>query len=82
MSWLISIAEFLVNEILSVPAFLIGIITAVGLIALRKSAGQIVGGAVKATLGFLLIGAGATLDRKSTRLNSSHSGESRMPSSA
>lgn len=61
MSWLISIAEFLVNEILSVPAFLIGIITAVGLIALRKSAGQIVGGAVKATLGFLLIGAGATL---------------------
>ena len=25
---------------------------------------------------------GATLDRKSTRLNSSHSGESRMPSSA
>lgn len=61
MNWLVAIAEFLVNEILSVPAFLIGIITAVGLIALRKSTGQVVGGAIKATLGFLLIGAGATL---------------------
>ncbi|RLV54929.1 PTS ascorbate transporter subunit IIC [Aeromicrobium phragmitis] len=61
MDWLVAIAEFLVNEILSVPAFLIGIITAVGLIALRKTTGQVVGGAMKATLGFLLIGAGATL---------------------
>lgn len=61
MDWLVSTAEFLVNEILAVPAFLIGIITAVGLIALRKSSGQVVGGAIKATLGFLLIGAGATL---------------------
>ncbi|MCK5753140.1 MAG: PTS ascorbate transporter subunit IIC, partial [Mycobacterium sp.] len=61
MNWLVSIAEFVVNEILSVPAYLIGIITAVGLIALRKSTGQVIGGALKATLGFLLIGAGATL---------------------
>ncbi|MGV9885017.1 PTS ascorbate transporter subunit IIC [Streptomyces sp. NPDC003006] len=61
MDWLVSIAEFLVNEILSQPAYLIGLITAAGLLALRKPAGQIVGGAIKATLGFLLIGAGATL---------------------
>lgn len=61
MSWLVAIAEFLVNEILSVPAFLIGIITAVGLMAMGRSAGQVVGSALKATLGFLLIGAGATL---------------------
>ncbi|MFI0980682.1 PTS ascorbate transporter subunit IIC [Streptomyces sp. NPDC021093] len=61
MDWLVSFAKFLVNEILSQPAYLIGIITAVGLIALRKSAGQVVGGAIKATLGFLLIGAGAGL---------------------
>ena len=61
MDILVSIAQFVVNEILSVPAFLIGIITAVGLVALRKSVGQVIGGAVKATLGFLLIGAGATL---------------------
>ncbi|MFF0744609.1 PTS ascorbate transporter subunit IIC [Streptomyces sp. NPDC004111] len=61
MDWLVSFAKFLVNEVLSQPAYLIGIITAVGLIALRKSAGQVVGGAIKATLGFLLIGAGASL---------------------
>ncbi|MGP5132534.1 PTS transporter subunit IIC, partial [Brachybacterium tyrofermentans] len=61
MNVLVTIAEFLVNEILSVPAYLIGIITAIGLIALRKSAGQVAGGALKAILGFLLIGAGATL---------------------
>ncbi|EXF25523.1 PTS ascorbate transporter subunit IIC [Nesterenkonia sp. AN1] len=61
MDWLIAIPEFLVNEILSVPAFLIGIIVAVGLIALKKSTGQIIGGAMKAILGFLLIGAGAGL---------------------
>jgi ascorbate PTS system EIIC component len=61
MDWFVAIPEFLVNEILSVPAFLIGIIVAVGLIALRKSTGQVVGGAMKAVLGFLLIGAGAGL---------------------
>ncbi|CAL9623812.1 PTS ascorbate transporter subunit IIC [Streptomyces sp. enrichment culture] len=61
MDWLVTIAQFLVNEILSVPAYLIGLITAAGLAALRKPAGQIAGGAVKATLGFLLINAGAGL---------------------
>ncbi len=61
MNVIADIAEFIVNEILAVPAYLIGIITAVGLIALRKSVGQVIGGALKATLGFLLIGAGATL---------------------
>ena len=61
MDWMVGIAEFLVNEILAVPAYLIGIITGVGLIALRKSSGQVIGGALKATLGFLLISAGAGL---------------------
>ncbi|WP_030566590.1 PTS ascorbate transporter subunit IIC [Streptomyces aureocirculatus] len=61
MDWLVSVAKFLVNEILSQPAYLIGLITAAGLLALRRSAGQVVGGAIKATLGFLLIGAGAGL---------------------
>ncbi|GGG69779.1 PTS ascorbate transporter subunit IIC [Corynebacterium pelargi] len=59
MDFVSAIPNFIVNEILAVPAFLIGIITAVGLIALRKSAGQVLGGAIKATLGFLLLGAGA-----------------------
>ncbi len=61
MDILVNIAQFVVNEVLAVPAFLIGLITAVGLAALGRSAGQVVGSAVKATLGFLLIGAGAGL---------------------
>lgn len=61
MDVILSIAQFLVNEILAVPAFLIGIITAVGMAALGKSAGQVAGSAIKATLGFLLINAGAGL---------------------
>ncbi|MGW3628120.1 PTS ascorbate transporter subunit IIC [Streptomyces sp. NPDC000880] len=61
MGWLVSPAKFFVNEILSEPAYLIGIITAIGLVAMKKTVGQIIGGAIKATLGFLLIGAGAGL---------------------
>ena len=61
MNPLVSIAQFLVDEILSVPAFLVGIITAVGLIALRRPMSAVLGSAIKAVLGFLLIGAGAGL---------------------
>ena len=39
-------------------------------------------GARSATAAALFAASLVTLDRKSTRLNSSHSGESRMPSSA
>ena len=47
MNIALAIVQFLVNEILSVPAFLIGIITAVGLAAMRKSVGQIAGALLK-----------------------------------
>jgi len=46
MDVIYAIARFLVNEILSVPAYLIGIITAIGLISLRKSTGAVIGGAL------------------------------------
>lgn len=61
MDAVLAIARFVVNEILSVPAYMVGLITAVGLIALRRPVGQVVGGGIKAVLGFLLIGAGAGL---------------------
>ncbi|GHH72902.1 PTS ascorbate transporter subunit IIC [Streptomyces sulfonofaciens] len=61
MAWLVTTATFLVDEILSQPPYLVGLITAAGLLALRRPAGQVAGGAIKATLGFLLINAGATL---------------------
>jgi len=61
MEWLVVVLDFIGMQILNVPAYLIGIITAIGLIALRRNAGQVVGGALKAALGFLILGAGATV---------------------
>ncbi|MFE2772108.1 PTS ascorbate transporter subunit IIC [Microbacterium resistens] len=59
MEWLVVVLNFIGQQILNVPAYLIGIITAIGLIALRRNTGQVIGGALKATLGFLILGAGA-----------------------
>lgn len=59
MEWLVVVLNFIGQQILNVPAYLIGIITAIGLIALRRSAGQVIGGGLKAALGFLILGAGA-----------------------
>jgi len=43
---------------------------------------MLLGAVLAVVLGLLLILGGSMLDRKSTRLNSSHESESRMPSSA
>ncbi|WP_104199689.1 PTS ascorbate transporter subunit IIC [Cryobacterium sp. Y29] len=59
MEWFLVILDFIGQQILNVPAYLVGIITAVGLIALRRPAGAIIGGSLKAALGFLILGAGA-----------------------
>lgn len=59
MEWFVAVLDFIGQQILNVPAYLIGIITAIGLIALRRPAGQVVGGGLKAALGFLILGAGA-----------------------
>ncbi len=59
MDWFVDVLDFIGQEILNVPAYLIGIITAIGLIALRRTSGQVIGGGLKAALGFLILGAGA-----------------------
>ncbi|TFC17361.1 PTS ascorbate transporter subunit IIC [Cryobacterium algoritolerans] len=59
MEWFLVILDFLGKQVLNVPAYLVGIITAVGLLALRRPAGAVIGGALKAALGFLILGAGA-----------------------
>ncbi|MFV0252168.1 MAG: PTS ascorbate transporter subunit IIC [Beutenbergiaceae bacterium] len=59
MDWLVTILDFIGQQILNVPAYLIGIITAIGLIALKRNAGQVIGGGLKAALGFMILGAGA-----------------------
>ncbi|GAB2530663.1 PTS ascorbate transporter subunit IIC [Paramicrobacterium agarici] len=61
MEWLVVVLNFIGQQILNVPAYLIGIITAIGLMALRRSAGQVIGGGLKAALGFLILGAGANV---------------------
>ncbi|MFO6452592.1 MULTISPECIES: PTS ascorbate transporter subunit IIC [unclassified Aeromicrobium] len=59
MDWFVDVLDFIGQQILNVPAYLIGIITAIGLIALKRSSGQVIGGGLKAALGFLILGAGA-----------------------
>lgn len=56
---LVAVITFIVNEILSEPAFLVGLMALVGLIALRKSVGEVISGTLKAILGFLILGVGA-----------------------
>lgn len=60
MNVVVQVLNFISQEILNVPAYLIGIIAAIGLIALKRSAGQVVSGALKAAMGYLILGAGAT----------------------
>ena len=61
MDWFVAVLDFIGQQILNVPAYLIGIITAIGLIALRRNAGQVIGGGLKAALGFMILGAGANV---------------------
>jgi PTS system ascorbate-specific IIC component len=59
MDSLVAIVKFLVDEIFSKPFYLVGLMTAVGLIALRRPTSQIIGGTIKATMGFLILVVGA-----------------------
>jgi PTS system ascorbate-specific IIC component len=47
------------QEVFGKPAYLIGIMTAIGLIASRRGLGDILGGTLKATLGYVILAAGA-----------------------
>ncbi|MHB8961177.1 MAG: PTS transporter subunit IIC, partial [Candidatus Limnocylindrales bacterium] len=53
------LVNWIARDIFGVPAYLVGIMTLVALVASRKGAGDIVGGALKATLGFIILGIGA-----------------------
>src|SRR5438093_1282753 len=59
MDALLAIVKFLVDEIFSKPFYLVGLMTAVGLIALRRPTSQVIGGTVKAPVGFLILVVGA-----------------------
>jgi PTS system ascorbate-specific IIC component len=59
MDILLGIVKFLVDEIFSKPFYLVGLMAAVGLIALRKPWSEVIGGTLKATMGFLILVVGA-----------------------
>lgn len=51
--------NFIARDIFGVPAYLVGLMTLIALIASRKSTGEVIGGALKATLGFIILVIGA-----------------------
>jgi PTS system ascorbate-specific IIC component len=53
------IVQWIAKDVFGVPAYLVGLMTAIALIASRKGLGDIVGGTLKATLGFIILGIGA-----------------------
>lgn len=54
-----AVVKFLVDEIFSKPFYLVGLMTAIGLIALGRPLSQVVGSTLKATMGFLILVVGA-----------------------
>ncbi|EKM27299.1 PTS ascorbate transporter subunit IIC [Vibrio sp. HENC-03] len=53
--------SFLMNDVLSEPAVLVGLIALIGLIAQQKPVTECIKGTVKTILGFIVLGAGAGL---------------------
>ncbi|MDW6092716.1 PTS ascorbate transporter subunit IIC [Vibrio rhizosphaerae] len=53
--------NFLMNDVLSEPSVLVGVIALIGLIAQKKSVTECIKGTVKTILGFIILGAGAGL---------------------
>jgi ascorbate PTS system EIIC component len=51
--------DWIAKDIFGIPAYLVGLMTLSALVASRKSRGDVVGGALKATLGFIILGIGA-----------------------
>lgn len=53
--------QIIMNDILGEPAILIGLFALAGLLLQRKSSADVVSGTLKTVMGFLIIGAGATV---------------------
>ncbi len=51
--------SFLMNEVLSQPAILLGLFAMIGLLAQKKAPADVISGSIKAIIGFLILGAGA-----------------------
>ncbi len=51
--------SWIAKDIFGVPAYLVGLMTFIALVASRKGWGDVIGGTLKATLGFIILGIGA-----------------------
>jgi PTS system ascorbate-specific IIC component len=59
MGILLDIVKFITQQILGVPALLVGIVALIGLIVQKKKFHEILAGAFRTTIGFMIIGVGA-----------------------
>lgn len=53
--------RFLMTDVLSEPSILVGVIALIGLVAQKKSVTECISGTAKTILGFIVLGAGASL---------------------
>ncbi len=53
------VVNWIAKDVFGVPAYLVGLMTLIALVASRKGLGDVVGGTLKATLGFIILGVGA-----------------------
>ncbi|MCF6095750.1 PTS ascorbate transporter subunit IIC [Thermovorax subterraneus] len=56
-----SFFKFLMNDILSQPAVLVGLMALIGLVAQKKPTEQVISGTVKTIIGFLILSGGANI---------------------
>ncbi|MGL6114258.1 MAG: PTS ascorbate transporter subunit IIC [Cetobacterium sp.] len=56
---MIKLIQIIGNDILTNPAFLLGLMSCIGLIALKKPISKLIVGTLKPILGFIMLGAGA-----------------------
>ena len=56
---IVGLLQIIGNDILTNPAFLLGLMSLVGLVALKKPINKLITGTLKPILGFIMLGAGA-----------------------
>src|SRR5258708_5129387 len=59
MNIVTTVLQFIVNEILSQPGLLLGLITLIGMLALHKPTSEVITGTMKTAIGFLVLSGGA-----------------------
>jgi len=59
MDFLLNLVTFITQQVLGVPALLVGVIALIGLIAQKRAFHEILAGTFRTTIGFMIIGIGA-----------------------